>query len=98
MNIREEQTTGFGPNNGLAPADNYPVTKVFDGDKFLGSLRNDGYRCYNGEIVNDWVAFAGGAMVPMPAGAHTDRETAKRTLVEYAQRAAFAWKLAGVNR
>ncbi len=94
MNIREEQATGFGPNNGLAPADAYPITKVFDGDKFLGSLRNDGYRCFNGDFVNDWCAFAGGAAVPMPAGV-TDRETAKRTLIEYAQRAAFAWQLAG---
>lgn len=89
-NIREEQTTGYGHGG----SDNHPITKVYDGDRYLGALRNDGYRKFDGDFVNDWSAFAGGAAVPMPAGV-TDRETAKRVLIDYCRRASNAWMLAG---
>lgn len=78
--IREEQTTGYGPG---ASNDNHPLTEVYDGSKLLGTLRNDGFFAFDGEFVNNWVAFAGGASVPMPAGFPTSRDSAKRALLNY---------------
>jgi hypothetical protein len=93
MNLREDQTTGFS-NTGVQ---GHPVTKVYDGDKLLGTLRNDGFQAHDGDFVNNWVAFAGGAAVAMPAGFPTTRETAKQELIRYAARAIISWQLAGSN-
>lgn len=91
MSIREEQATGYGSNG----ASGHPITKLYDGEKYLGALRNDGFRTYNGDFVNNWVAFAGGASVPMPAGFPTTRETAKIELISYCRRASNAWAFTG---
>jgi hypothetical protein len=79
MQIREEQTTGHSKTGQAG----HPVTRVFDADRLLGTLRNDGFRAHDGDWVNNWSAFAGGNAVPMPAGAFTDRATALRTLLSY---------------
>lgn len=79
MDIREEQASGYSRNG----EPDFPVSHVFAGTRLLGTLRNDGFRAFNGDYLNNWVAFAGGNAVPMPAGAFTDRATALRTLLDY---------------
>jgi hypothetical protein len=66
------------------------VSVQFEG-RHIGSIRDDGFRAYSGQWIEDWVAFAGGSMVPTT---YRDREGVLRELVSYCNRFAFSWRLA----
>jgi hypothetical protein len=61
-NIRLVETTGCGPHGNP----DYPVTDVYTGDRFLGAIRDDGYRTRDGRWVTRMVVFAGGQCVCLP--------------------------------
>lgn len=68
-----------------------PCVSVQYAGRELGAVRDDGFRAHTGEWCEDWVAFAGGAMVP--TGDHHDRAGVLRELVDYCSRVAFHTRL-----